>query len=182
MAKVAIDPIATFVRDFGAVQFSAPVSLFAVFCFDRLNLTVKISAVLHVPLVSQLPLDRRGGRGSAEMRRSDGATRVMTARPCYPFVWLGVPLGIILLFTIGPLAALLLGGAVADALGCSMPISGSEPCLFMGIDFADALIIAVLFGYLAFWTLPTGTTLLGIWFVAAVIVTLVWWLRRRRAA
>jgi hypothetical protein len=156
--------------------------LVAVFCFDRLKLTAKISAVLHAPFFSQLPLDRRGGRGSAEVRRSDGATRVMTARPRYPFVWLGVTLGMILLFTIGPLAALLLGGAVANALGCSMPISGSEPCLFMGVDLADTLNIAVFFGYLAFWTLPTGTTLLGIWLVAAVIVTLVWWLRRRRAA
>jgi hypothetical protein len=106
----------------------------------------------------------------------------MTARPRYPFVWLGVPLGMILLFSYGPLAALLLGGAVADALGCSMPIAGSEPCLFMGVDLADGLIYAVFFGYLAFWTLPTGTTLLGIWLVTAVIVTLVWLLRRRRAA
>jgi hypothetical protein len=40
----------------------------------------------------------------------------------------------------------------------------------------------VFFGYLAFWTLPMGTTLLGIWLIAAVIVTLIWWLRRRRAA
>jgi hypothetical protein len=106
----------------------------------------------------------------------------MTVRRRYPFVWLGVPLGLILLFTIGPLAALLLGGAFAGALGCSMLISASEPCLFMGVDVADTLNIAVFFGYLAFWTLPTGITLLGIWLVAAVIVSLVWWLRRRRAA
>jgi hypothetical protein len=106
----------------------------------------------------------------------------MTVRPRYPFVWLGVPLGLILLFSIGPLVALLVGGAVADALGCSMPIAASEPCLFMGVNLADALSIAVFFGYLAFWTLPTGTTLLGLWVVAAAIVTLVWWLRRRRAA
>jgi hypothetical protein len=106
----------------------------------------------------------------------------MTPPPRYPFVWLGVPLALILLFTIGPLIALLAGGAVADALGCSMPIAASEPCLFMGVNLADALSIAVFFGYLAFWTIPTGTTLLGLWFVAAVIVTLVWWVRRQRAA
>lgn len=106
----------------------------------------------------------------------------MTARPRYPFVWLGVPLGLILLFTIGPLIALLVGGVVADALGCSMPIAASAPCLFMGVNLADALSIAVFFGYLAFWTVPTGTPLLGIWLFTAVIVTLVWWLRRRRAA
>ena len=52
----------------------------------------------------------------------------------------------------------------------------------MGIDLADALTIAVFFGYLAFWTLPTGTTALALWLVAAVIVTLIWWLRRRSVA
>lgn len=106
----------------------------------------------------------------------------MIARPRYPFVWLGVPLALILLFTIGPLVALLIGGLVADALGCRMPISASAPCLFMGVDLADALSIAMFFGYLAFWTLPTGATLLALWLGAAVIVTLVWWLRRRRTA
>ncbi len=105
----------------------------------------------------------------------------MSARPHYPFVWLGLPLALIILFTIGPFVALLLGGAVASALGCNMPISGSTPCLFMGADLSEALAIAVFSGYLAFFTFPTGTTLLGIWLVAAVIVTLVWLLRQRRA-
>jgi hypothetical protein len=106
----------------------------------------------------------------------------MSARPHYPFVWLGLPLALIMLFSFGPLVALLLGGAVAGALGCNMPIAATPPCLFMGADLSDALAIAVFFGYLAFWTVPTGTTLLGIWLIAAIIVTLVWLLRRRRAA
>jgi len=41
--------------------------------------------------------------------------------------------------------------------------------------------VAMMFGFLGLVTLPVGTTLLEIWFVAAVIVTLVWWLRRWRA-
>jgi hypothetical protein len=132
----------------------------------------------HAALGSQPGLDRSGG---LPRRPGGGTARVMTARPRYPFVWLGVPLALILLFTISPLVALLVGGAVADALGCSMPIAGSEPCLFMGVNLADALSIAVFFGYLAFFTFPAGTTLLGLWLLAAVIVTLVWWLRRRTA-
>jgi hypothetical protein len=106
----------------------------------------------------------------------------MTKRPRYPFVWLGVPLALIFLFSIGPLVLLMLGGAVAGALGCDMPIAATAPCLFMGADLSDAMAIAVFFGYLAFFTVPTGTTLLGIWLVVAIIVTLVWWLRWRRAA
>jgi hypothetical protein len=106
----------------------------------------------------------------------------MSARPRYPFVWIGLPLALIVLFTVGPLVVLLLGGAVAGALGCNMPIAATAPCLFMGADLSEAMAIAVFFGYLAFWTMPTGTTLLGIWLFIAVIVTLVWLVRRRRAA
>jgi hypothetical protein len=106
----------------------------------------------------------------------------MAGRLRYPFIGLGIPLALILLLTIGPLAALLLGGAVADALGCSMPISANTGCLFMGTDLSGTLTIAVFLGYMAFWTFPAGTTLLAIWLVAAVIVTAVWWLRRRGAA
>jgi hypothetical protein len=106
----------------------------------------------------------------------------MTARPRYPFVALGVPLVLILLFAYGPLVILLIGGMVAGALGCAMPIdSAAGPCLLMGVDIAGFLAFAVLCGYLNFLTFPAGTTLLGIWLVAAVIVTLVWALRRRRA-
>jgi ACR3 family arsenite efflux pump ArsB len=106
----------------------------------------------------------------------------MNAGPRYPFVWLGLPLALIVLFTVGPLVGLLLGGAVAGALGCNMPIAGTMPCLFMGADLSEALAVAVALGYLAFFTMPAGTTLLGIWLIVAVLVTLVWWLRRRRAA
>ncbi len=106
----------------------------------------------------------------------------MTVRPRYPFVALGVPLVLILLFAYGPMLVLLIGGLVASAHGCTLPIDGSAgPCVFMGVDLAAFLAFAVVCGYLSFFTFPTGTALLGIWLVAAVIVTLVWGLRRWRA-
>jgi hypothetical protein len=98
----------------------------------------------------------------------------MTVRPRYPFVALGVSLVLLLLFAFGPTVILLTGGIVADALGCAMPIDAAAgPCPFMGVDLATFLGVAVAFGYLAFFTFPTGTTLLGVWLLAAVIVTLV---------
>jgi hypothetical protein len=102
----------------------------------------------------------------------------MTVRPRYPFVALGVPLVLLLLFAYGPTVILLTGGMVADALGCGMPIdSAVGPCLFMGVDLAKFLAFAVLCGYLNFLTFPTGTTLLSVWLLA---VTLVWGPRRWR--
>jgi hypothetical protein len=101
--------------------------------------------------------------------------------PRYPFAWLGVPLALIVLFTFAPTASLWLAAAVSVALGCNVPVSATESCLFMGIDLAGPVLVAIMFGFLGLVTLPIGTTLLGVWFVAAVIITLVWWLRRWRA-
>jgi hypothetical protein len=107
----------------------------------------------------------------------------MNTKPHYPFVALGVPLVLLVLLTLGPIVILLTGGMVADALGCAMPIDAAAgPCPFLGVDLATFLGIAVAFGYLSFLTFPVGTAGLAIWFAAAIIVTLVWWLRRRRAA
>jgi hypothetical protein len=62
------------------------------------------------------------------------------------------------LFTIGPTVSLLVGGAVAGALGCNSPISATEPCLFIGVDLAGLVTMAILFGYLGLVTLPIRTT------------------------
>jgi hypothetical protein len=95
--------------------------------------------------------------------------------PRYPFAWLGVPLSLILVFTFGPTVSLWLAAAVSIMLSCNHPISATEPCLFMGVNLAGPVLLAIMFGFLGRVTLPVGTVLLEIWFVAAVIVTLVWW-------
>jgi hypothetical protein len=68
----------------------------------------------------------------------------------------GVPLVLILLFAYGPMLVLLIGGLVASAHGCSLPIDGSAgPCVFMGVDLATFLAFAVVCGCLSFFTYPT---------------------------
>ena len=75
----------------------------------------------------------------------------MTMRSRYPFVALGVPLVLLLLFAYGPIVILLIGGMAAGALGCTMPIDAAAgPCSFMGADLTTFLAVAVAFGYAAF--------------------------------
>jgi hypothetical protein len=118
--------------------------------------------------------------GDGKRRREDMPEYRKSRRPRYPFGWLAVPLALILVFTFGPTASLLLGSIVSGLLDCHNPVSAAEPCLFMGIDFSQTVTAAILIGFLGLATLPTGMTLLGIWLFAAIIVTLVWWLRRRQ--
>jgi hypothetical protein len=106
----------------------------------------------------------------------------MSTRRGHPFWWLGIAFILLALFIAAPLISLFVGGGIADALGCTLPISSTAPCLFMGVDLADALAIIVFLGYLGFVTIPLATPLFAIWLVIACIVTFIWWWRRRREA
>jgi hypothetical protein len=106
----------------------------------------------------------------------------MSARRRHPFVWLGVTFVLIALFVTAPLISLFIGGGIADAVGCTLPISGVAACPFMGIDLSDALAIMVFIGYLGFLTIPMAATLFTVWLIVGSIVTLVWWWRGRREA
>jgi hypothetical protein len=77
---------------------------------------------------------------------------------------------------------LILGAAVSGGLGCgNPPISATDPCIFMGIDFSGPITIAILVGFLNLVTIPVGSVLIAIWLGIAVIVTLIWFLLRWRA-
>jgi hypothetical protein len=106
----------------------------------------------------------------------------MSTRRGHPFWWLGIAFVLIALFITAPFISLFIGGGIADALGCTLPISSTAPCLFMGVDLADALAVMVFIGYLGFVTIPLATTFFAIWLVIACIVTCIWWWRRRQEA
>jgi hypothetical protein len=106
----------------------------------------------------------------------------MSATRGHPFWWLGIAFVLIALFIVAPFLSLFIGGGIADALGCTLPISSTAPCLLMGVDLADTLALMVFIGYLGFVTVPLATTLFTIWLVIACIVTFIWWWRRRREA
>jgi hypothetical protein len=103
----------------------------------------------------------------------------MSTRSGHPFWWLGIAFVLLALFIAAPLISLFIGGGIADALGCTLAISSTAPCLFMGFDLADAL---ALIGYLGFVTIPLAMPFFAIWLVIACIVTFIWWWRRRREA
>ncbi len=106
----------------------------------------------------------------------------MSTRRGHPFWWLGIAFVLIALFTTAPFISLFIGGGMADALGCSLPISSTAPCLFMGIDLGGTLAVMVFIGYLGLVTIPLATTFFTIWLVIACVVTFIWWWRRQREA
>ena len=62
-------------------------------------------------------VSKRWKEASTVFAFHDEAVRATTVRPRYPFVALGVPLVLLLLFAFGPTVILLTGGMVAGALG-----------------------------------------------------------------
>ena len=106
----------------------------------------------------------------------------MNGKGNWIFISLGISFGAIVLFMAGPLISLFIAGGIADLLGCVLPINSMAPCPILGIDVGDTLLVMAYAGYLGFFTVPAGMGLLAIWLAAACIVSLVWWIRRRRDA
>jgi hypothetical protein len=106
----------------------------------------------------------------------------VSARRNDGFIWLGVAFIVIVLFAASPLLLALLASGIAGALGCSLNEGGASPCLFMGTDIGETLVVMFVLGWFAFWTLPLGALALVAWLVVGCVVTLLGWRRRRREA
>jgi hypothetical protein len=99
------------------------------------------------------------------------------------FIWLSISFVLIVLFATAPLISALIGGSIAEALGCTINEGVSAPCLFRGSDVSETLSVMVVIAWFAFETLPLGAVLLTIWLVVACIVVVVkLWRRRHREA
>jgi hypothetical protein len=105
----------------------------------------------------------------------------VSARRSRGFVWLGVAFVLIVLFAAWPLLSVMLASGMAGALGCALNEGGASPCLFMGTDIGETLVVMFVLGWFAFWTLPLGAVALVAWLVIACVATLLGWRRRREA-
>jgi hypothetical protein len=98
------------------------------------------------------------------------------------WIWLGAALVLIILLATAPVISVLLAAGIADVLGCGLNEGGSSACVFLGVDLGTTLSVMFVFGWLAMETLPLGALALAVWLVAALIVAVVQWRRRRRVA
>ena len=96
------------------------------------------------------------------------------------FIWLSISFVLIVLFATAPLISALIGGGIAESLGCTVTEGVNSPCLFRGSDVSEALSVMVVLAWFAFETLPLGAVLLAVWLIVACIVVVIKWLRRRR--
>lgn len=104
----------------------------------------------------------------------------MSGKRSWGWIWLAVSFVLIVLFATGPLISAFISGGIADALGCTVNEGGATPCMFMGRDIGETLVVMFVLGWLEFVTLPAGLVALAAWVVVACVVTLVGWQRRRR--
>jgi hypothetical protein len=106
----------------------------------------------------------------------------MSAKRSSAPVWLVVSLVLILLFAVSPLILASVSSGIASVLGCTVNEGGASGCILRGRDIGETLAEMFVAGWLEFVTLPLGLAALAVWFVAACVVTIIGWRRRRRAA
>ena len=93
------------------------------------------------------------------------------------FFWLSAVCATIIVIALLPLMSLLLAGAIASSLGCSVNEGGVTPCPFWGGDLGEMLLTMLVLGWLGFATLPFGGLAVAVWLVAWL--GRLWWRRSR---
>jgi amino acid transporter len=91
---------------------------------------------------------------------------ILLRRACLSLMVLGVM----------PIVSLLLALGLAAALGCQLSEGETLPCVVMGVDLENTLLLMAIGGMLIVYTLPVGAAALVIWLAAWM------WQRRRREA
>ena len=87
----------------------------------------------------------------------------------YWIVW-----AVILIFTLLPLASVLLAASIADAHGCRLDEGNAHPCIVWGSDWGTTLYGMALMGWLMIATLPLGGGAFIVWLVLLIIHRLAW--------
>lgn len=90
-------------------------------------------------------------------------------------------LAAILLFATAPLISVAIAGMIAEANGCTLHEGFVNPCIVGGVDWGSTLYALGVMGWFMLATIPIGAIALAAWLVAAVVLLVIGY-RRRRAA
>jgi hypothetical protein len=93
-----------------------------------------------------------------------------------PYVWLRRVSVSLMVLGVAPVVSLLLALGLAAALGCQLSEGEPLPCVVMGVDLEDTLLLMAMLGMLVVYTLPVGAGALVVWLAAWM------WQRRKVAA
>lgn len=85
---------------------------------------------------------------------------------------------ILVLACLAPLFSMLVAQLIGDHYGCTVGIDSINPCMVDGKDIGETLTTLGAMGYFLFVTLPVLYALVPLW----IVVELIAWIRRRRAA
>ena len=80
---------------------------------------------------------------------------------------------LIFLYSVAPILCVLISSVVASAAGSRLDEGGSHPTYVLGVDVGGVLYALFVCGWFMLLTVPTG-------FIAMLIFTIIWVVRRRR--
>jgi hypothetical protein len=90
-----------------------------------------------------------------------------------------VLLGLILIFALWPTALSMGAAGVAQFFGCETDFNRVIPCTINGQEWGQSIYELQTIVYLSLFTIPVGEVALAIWLVAALIVWVVYLIRRQ---
>jgi hypothetical protein len=94
----------------------------------------------------------------------------------------GILLVLVALVAFGPALIAVLSQSIAEAFGCQVDLNRVIPCEVGGKDYGQTFHDLGFLIWYSYLTLPVGAVLAAIWAVAALIVLVVSWRRRKAGA
>jgi hypothetical protein len=87
---------------------------------------------------------------------------------------------LILIFALWPTAVSMGAAGVAQLFGCETDFNRAIPCTINGEEWGQTVYELQTLAYLSLFTIPIGEVALAIWLVVALIVWVIYLIRRKR--
>ena len=95
-------------------------------------------------------------------------------RQRFPWLTYCIIWAVILVFTLLPLASMLVASSIAESHGCALDEGSVHPCMVGGSDWGETLYGMAVAAWFMFFTFPAGGAAFCVWLVILIIHRIAW--------